>query len=168
MTTTTTPASAELITLRFGHPIRSFVLTLSALAIVAVACWWMGLVAPRLGVSLSARTMPGSGAVALTFEVSNPGPLPMSLLAVDVHAQGFRTDRTVDGDRRSNRLFRPVRLGPFEHRLVTTIFRRKTCQIPFEVSARAIALTARSPLGVTRTVRPTSQSYVDAEGVCID
>jgi len=165
MTATTSSATAhedgwagEAIELQFGHPIRSFVLTLTAMAVVAVACWWFGVIAPRLDTTLG-RVGGSTGSVIVTVTISNPTSLPVRLLGVDLRGRGLRIDRVVDGAEGSTQAFRPVRLASAEHRVVTLVGHGTRCGQDVSFSDGDLVIRARTALGITRSLQPSIGEY---------
>ncbi len=150
--------AGDTIALQFGHPIRSFALTLTALALVAVACWWFGLVAPRLETTLG-PVGGGTDSVIVTVKISNPTAPSVRLLGVDLRARGLRIDRVVDGAEGSTRAFRPIRLASSEQRVVTLIGHATRCGQDVSFSDGDLVVRARTALGIRRSLRPSIGVY---------
>jgi len=64
-----------------GHPVERFVAVLAVVALVLVAMWWSGAVAPRLSVSVSNRFDPQASTGEALVVVRNRGPLPARVRA---------------------------------------------------------------------------------------
>lgn len=152
------PRSGDLFDLRSHHPIRSFVVTLAALAAVVLTCWWVGIFTPRLEVD-NGPVGGGADNVFATFEVTNPTPLAVRVISVDLQGHNLHIDRVVDGNQQSTRSFNALRLGPSQRLSVTFIGHPTRCSEDVAFSDGDLQLVAKTALGITRTLRPTIGSY---------
>lgn len=162
------PASAVGV----GHPVRNFVAVLILLAASLGALWWTGAVTPRLEiVPLSVVDVCGQP-TSVSFRLKNPTPFAVSVRTVRVTPSDFRVNAvTMRAARRAGRSvdtpLRPFRLGAGEARIVTAIG-----GVPaggwFSFGSTHVTVTARTPLGITRTVAPRgASSFAEStRGMC--
>jgi hypothetical protein len=127
-----------------GRPVRTFVLVLSAVALLLIAVWWTGLAWPRLGWDggsfgqFDTRSNRGTS----TVTVRNAGPLVVELVGAGVRAVGPRAFSATDDS------FDRVRLAAGESREVTVSYRAERCAHDPVI----VWFSVRTPSGVVRTV----------------
>jgi hypothetical protein len=69
-----------------GHPVRWFVAACTALAVLATAVWWAGLLAPRLatGPDLGRKIDVAAGRAAVFVRLRNDGPLAVRVTGLSL------------------------------------------------------------------------------------
>ncbi len=148
---------------RLGHPVRNFGLVLAALAVLAVACWWTGLAVPRVEVSAPDMPKPTSPRFNVQLDVSNATPFAITVKDVRISQFGVRFGQYLVSGRQGAAASAPFRLGPSQHRMVTIAARVTRCDRVQHGGSADVAITARTPLGLTRTVHPASFSLMGVE-----
>ena len=164
-TTVTEERADEPVPLDAGHPVRNFVGVLLLIAAVLGAIWWTGALTPRLEVTDSNSIVDScTHRTEIWLRLANPAPFGIEVRSVRVSFSNLHVDTVTVGPDRgpvvgpNGRVsptslggpLRPFHLGAGEARMVTA-----AGVLPGGDDSGPgprVVVTARTPLGFTRTV----------------
>jgi hypothetical protein len=143
-------AETERVFIPAGHPVRRAAVALASIAVLLVIAWAGGLITPRL------QTMGGGGSYdyatgdgAQMVRLHNPAVLPLEIERVEIVGDGVRTG---GAELAGVPLEKHPTLGPNQAQDLNIAFEVVGCPDASTASKWKLSVTARTPLGLTRTV----------------
>ncbi len=130
------------------HPVRRFVGGLAVVALALLTVWWLGLLAPRLGLDGERGSFdPSTGAGVLEVDLTNDAPLTVEVVRIEVGA-GAEVERVTVAHEPVDT--RPALAGA-STRTVRLDYRAEACILDLRAGWTSVHVEVRTPSGRERS-----------------